>query len=259
MHPAFFPVIVAAGFLLHGCAPSPIAAGFPTLAQQKIQSASHWKIIADDVGAALAKFLVQLDAGRPSIAATAAAAPLSLGTAPMGGPAAPSVWIGPASPSDGLFQETFDPMVAAAMLRNGVRISPTPSSSMYRIEYGVTLVPVSMVDGEVPAASSSAARALGSGIMVVAQALSGIPWGITAVMSGLAGDPISAQQSRSKTELVFQVSLYRGAELLHRDVSIYYIPDRDARLYGGVGGARTLNDVPASRLARDLAGQAYVR
>lgn len=231
---------VAPVLLLGGCADRPSAVGFLPSAQQRLQSAGHWQIMANDVASAVSAYLaeqtpdadlahrdpiaVMMLRGDGTVFADAFLGSLRTSFVQLGHPVA-------ASPRDGTVLVGIDMMV----------IRHQPGSGRAWTAPG-------------PLTFLAAGAAVGSYL------LDKFPWGVTAVPLGLGGDAALAKPPETDTELLLTVSIDRDGFHVFRSSAVYYINARDAWHYEGLTGVslRSLNDVPQGNVYYDIARKPYV-
>jgi len=200
--------VLAIAVTLAGCAskytPTPLATNFPTARQPKLQAASHWGIITDNIEKQL---LIQLAKAPPR--------PLYISE--------------PAQPSP--FQRAMTAQLMTSLVNDGYVVSRSPAGSL-RIDLDVQAVtftpnrPQYRYHGE--------AAILGAGVWALTEVE--FPVAIVGAAGGYdAYNWFNAQfapGSTPKTEIIVTASVTDQYRYVARNTSAYYVADSDRILYG---------------------------
>jgi hypothetical protein len=200
-----FAALFATG-LLAACAPVPIATTYPVTLQQRMQSVSHWQVLADDV-----------------------ASGISEGVAPGSAP----LYIAP-QPRGGAFGEAFESYLATSLMRRGYAVDDTPNGAVV-VNYGVERVSHRELDKRPPPGFFTA---LGTGVWLAHQAAThwfdggaGTAFA-AAIPLGVAVDVASmALTAPTHTEVIVTVAITSGERYVFRTNRNYYVNDRDWKEY----------------------------
>lgn len=236
------PAVLALSLLaLGGCANRPSAVGFMPSAQQKLQSAGHWQVVANDVASAVSTHLrrqTEMTGGDPER------------RDPV------SVVMGKGTGS--VFGEGLSSSLQTAFVQLGHPVAVRARDGAVTV--GIDMMVVRHQPGRGPAwTAPGPLTILGAGAAVGAFMLDNFPWGVTAVPLGLGADALLAKPTETDTELMLTVSIERDGYQVFRSAAVYYIDGRDSGVYEAEGSAsRTLNDVPQGTVYYDIAKRPYV-
>lgn len=223
---------------LAGCANRPTATGFLPSAQQKLQSAGHWQVVADDVASAVSAYLEKQGP------AGAAKPPISLIMQTGDGTA---------------FGDAFADSLRTSFVRRGHPVALRPRDGTVTVGIDTAVIR-HQPGGRTAWTTPGPVTMLAAGAAVGAWMLDSFPWGATAVPLGLGADAVLAKPSETDTELLLTVSIERDGFHVFRSAAVYYIDGRDSGMYESFGAAafRSLNEVPQGAIAYDIAGKPYV-
>lgn len=230
------PAILAAGMLaLGGCAQRPPAAWTLTGAQPVLDSAQHWRVVADDVGSAISTHLVNTTGNKEPV----------------------SVFM--TRGANSLFADAFLNAVTTRLVGHGHAVAVEPRPDVVAVGIDMLIVPFS------PRRDNQTAPGgftiLGTGAAVTNLMLDSFPWGVTAIALGYGLDTVLARPQETDTEMVLTVSMVRDGFYNFRASASYYINRRDLWHYQDdpmLLPLRTFNDVPAVAIGYDLGGKPYV-
>lgn len=223
--------LLAAG----GCAQRPVAVSSFVGTQQVLESAEHWRLVANDVGSAISAYLRQSQGDF---------APVNVYMMRGG---------------DSLFADAFLSAVTTQLVARGHAVALDSRPDVLSVGIDMLVVPSNPRTRTVPA--PGVFTALGAGAAVGKVLLDNFPWGITATAAGLALDAAAARPTETDTELILTVSLEQSGFYVFRSTAVYYVNSRDLWHYQGgaeLAQGRTLNDLPAGTIAYDLARRPYV-
>ncbi len=246
-HPAMR--LIAAGLAmsalaLAGCADRPAATGFLPSAQQHLQSAGHWAVVADDVASAVSAYL------------TRQATPADLAQ-PVPPPAPVSVMM--IRGNGTVFADAFLSSLRTRFVQLGHPVATAAREGTVLI--GIDMMLIRNQPGSRRAwTSPGPLTALAGGAAVGSYLLDTFPWAVTAIPLGLGTDAVLSKPPETDTEMMLTVSIERDGFHIFRSSAVYYINTRDIGHYEGLGGfaVRSLNEVPQGAIAYDIAGKPYV-
>lgn len=205
---------LAAAAALAGCATqyseAPLAKNFPTISQQKAQSAAHWQLIAKDASAQIGTVIDKRPVHVPSPA-------------------------GQEAKSD--FNQAFHKQLVAALVNSGHQVMTKPGKGVLNLAVESQLVKFS--PGRYQNRHFISATAVTAGI-----------WGVhglnlypqtNAVVGSLAVAGLvdwdqwfNSQYAKGETpqhELIVSISLTDDSRIVGAQTSVYYIGDLDRSLY----------------------------
>lgn len=202
-------IAVGSVISLGACAsPTPVAKTYPMTFQQKMQSASHWDVLAKHVAEDMAKWLPTSGAaGRPlAIRATAASNDFARG---------------------------FEGFLITRLHELGFAIA-TEGYDSYRIEHEAQVI---HHKGKAISLKPGTFTLLGSGVAVAKLAENGVKAGAVAggaVAAGIAADVAAGYvTSETSTEVIVTVTAADQGLVTYRRSFVFYINDADASQYGG--------------------------
>ena len=214
--------VLAAALILAGCAarytPTPVAVNFPVKPQPKLQAASHWGVISDNIEKYL---LAELKKNPPR--------PLFINE--------------PAQPTP--FQRALSTQLTTSLVNDGYTVSRTPAGAL-------------KVDMDVQAVTFSADRpqyrwhgehaALASGVWVLSEIevapLAYVAAGTAAYDSYNWFNDVFAPGATPKTEIIITVSVSDQYRYFARSTSAYYVADTDRVLYGIIDPVPVASEEP---------------
>lgn len=196
---------VIATSLLAGCAvpfsPTPTATNFPTSSQQKLQAASHWNVIAQDVARQLASNLKNRQ-------------PVYVSQDQNKTP----------------FERAFSANLISALVAEGFTVQKAPAGAL-RVDIDTQAIPFSANrPGTIFAGNTTA---LAAGVWALHNASAGAILASAAV----AADAYKIVESEFATgpvprmELMITSSVGDDATYIARQVNTYYVADADSHLY----------------------------
>jgi hypothetical protein len=226
--------VVAA--LLTGCADRPSAVGFLPSAQPSLQSAGHWQVVATDVASAVSSWLEKQSGKKDPVMVYMERDPATL------------------------FATTFIGAMQTELVSRGHPVAVDNRPDVVSVAIDLSIVP------HQPGSRSAStvpgpATALGAGVAVAAWMLDSFPWGVTSTALGLTLDGAMTKPGETDTEMVLTVSMVRDGFFTFRSSAVYYVNGRDLWHYADGGGRQTagsLNDVPITAIAYDIAGKPYL-
>jgi hypothetical protein len=202
--------VLAAALILTGCAarytPTPLAVNFPIKGQPKLQSASHWGVISDNIEKHLVAELKK-------------------------SPPRPVFINEPVQPTP--FQRALSTQLTTSLVNDGYVVARTPAGAL-------------KVDMDVQAVTFTANRpqyryhgeraALASGVWVLSEIemapLAYVAAGAAAYDSYNWFNDVFAPGATPKTEIIVTVSVSDQYRFVARNTSAYYVADTDRVLYG---------------------------
>ena len=240
--PRGLPVLAAAllGAALLGvtaCADRPPAASFVARPQQRLQSAQHWQIVADNVASAVSAYL-ESKTGKKE-----------------------PVMLYMMRQSDTPFAEVFLGAMTTRLVNLGHPVAVDSRPDITAVGIDVTLVRhAGFTRGN--RTFPGPVTALGAGVGVAGWLIDKMHFGETFAAFGIAGDAVRSMVDETDTELLLTVSLARDGFYEFRANTVYYVNSRDMGHYldmvADPRAARSLNDLPSRAIHYDLARQPYV-
>lgn len=198
---------VLAALLLAGCATpyseAPLATNFPTEKQQKLQAASHWLTIADDVATRLSASLPQHSALHVQQAADATP-----------------------------FQQAFTGQLITSLISAGHTVLKTPDGAL-NVE--VETQAIAFAPDRPQYRNAGTATALSTGLWALYEIQPSAAGAITALAA--ANDATQwfrsefATGATPQTEIIVTSTVSDVRRLVARSTSVYYVADHDSRLY----------------------------
>lgn len=202
-------IAVLSAAVLAGCAmpysPVPVATNFPNSGQEKLQSAAHWEMIANDL---LDKLSERLRKQPPR--------PVYL--------AEPAGTVTP-------FQRALHASMVSALVNEGYTVSRSPAGSL---KVDIDVQALTFAEKRQQYRFAGGPVALGAGLWVLADADP-----LTAVVGAAGGHDlyryhtsIFAPGDTPQTELLVTVSVSDQFRYFARTTTAYYVADADRALYG---------------------------
>ena len=193
-----------------GSAPIPVASNFDYTSQNKVRSAGHWDLLANDVVSQT------LEALQRSGATPASSIHVQL----------------PGSPSD--FDQGFRDLVITKLVQRGVPVLHQASGADLQLTYGTQVV---VHKSDRPHFIPGQMTMIAGGLMAVYGMRGEHLDAKLAATLGLAGAVDFANSINSggptHTEVLLTTSISRGQQYLVRKTDVYYLEDVDAPLFMG--------------------------
>ncbi|HYE48673.1 MAG TPA: hypothetical protein VEB20_03725 [Azospirillaceae bacterium] len=281
-------LLLAAGAALGGCADRPPAASFLAYPQQRLASAAHWQVIADDIASAVsAHLMAEAGQNQPGAepgtepAAAPAAVPVAAGRSAVAAPAVEaadfslsSLWEqGPPVPrppvqvymmrhEDTVFADSFMQALTTAFVRRGHAVAVDSRPDVVTV--GIDVQVIRHEPGRGNRTVPGPVTALGAGVAVARLLVDNVQccgMMMAGLLAAAGADAVRATVPETDTELVMTVSLAKDGFFTYRSGAVYYVDDREAWHYQGFGDPRqirSLNDLPDGSISYDIAGQPYV-
>lgn len=201
--------------------PYPRATMFPGAEQLTLQSASHWRLVAENESAQI----------RASLGDGA-------------GLITPSIYLGPASSNAGDFQSAYHNMLEGGLVDQGVAVMLSRENALFTLDYDVQVIEHDNREWLPPRPGAITAFLLtGVGINDSQH------WGdrgLILLPVGLAGDlwsKFNKDRSASVTEVIITTRVLDSQQVVHSNNRVYYFDQDDIAQYRGQG--RVFNVVSA--------------
>lgn len=193
--------------------PIPRATMFPGAAQQKVQSASHWDVLARHESE---QILAALGDGNGTIT--------------------PSLYLGQPARNAGAFQNAWHNMLISGLVNKGAAVMRSPESALFTVEYEVQVVEhASRERLPLRPGAVTAFFALAAGIddsqFWEDQGLVLIPIGVAADLWNAFNRDTSAEV----TEVIITTRVLDTRQIAHASTRIYYFDPDDIAQYQGAG------------------------
>lgn len=216
----FLPLIA---LFIFGCAQAPLSTSFPMTTQQKIQSVSHWNIVAEDVAEQIRIGLTAINAtSRPVYVEKKAYSP---------------------------FNEGFNNMLLTKLIEKGVKTIAVKDNDALKIDYNSQVVyhksplkqpktgKIVLLSGGVLAAREAFWHASTGGVIAT------IGGALTALaLMDDAGQGLFDTYSPN-TEIIFTTSVIDGNQYILRKTDCYYINFADSWHYNDDVQSKTIKVV----------------
>ena len=186
---------------------------FPGAAQQSMQSASHWQLLAENESKEIA---------------------LSLGDG--GGVITPSIYLGTPSSTAGDFQSAYQNMLLSELIDHNINVMLSRENALFTLEYDVQVVEHAKRSLLPPRPGSFSGFLLAGAAIHDAQY-----WGdssLILVPIALAGDlwsKFNSDTTASTTEVIITTRVLDSQQVVHSSNHVYYFDKEDIAQYRGNG------------------------